>query len=314
MRITSAVRSAFEVFSRNAKISQRNRAAQDLGKSRQSDYLRQEVANRMVERLALIARHPSRVVDFGAGSGLIEQAMCQPTQDAQAVRERFGKIIMVDGSRKLLYRDVDLEFNKELDITRVTADEETWFPGDNTVDAVISSMSMHWINDLPGALGRIERMLVPDGMFMANMIGGDSLFELRTSLQLAEMERYGRISPRLSPLADVRDLGNLLQQAGFKLLTIDVEDIVVGYPDMFALMDDLQAMGESNAVKARPQSIPPVLLQLANAIYREMHGEPDGSVPATFRVVFMMGWKHDASIQQQPKARGSAEHSFKNLK
>lgn len=313
MRVTSAVRSAFEVFSRNAKLQQRNRAAKDLAKSRQSDFLRSELASRMIERLALIARRPNKVVDFGAGSGLMEQELCKETPDARAVRERFGKIIMVDGSRDLLYRDVDLDFNKRLELERIVADEETWFPGENCIDAAISSMSMHWINDLPGALARIEKMLTPDGMLMANMIGGDSLFELRTSLQLAEMEHLGRVSPRLSPLADVRDLGNLLQQAGFKLLTIDVEDIVVGYPDMFALIDDLQAMGESNAVKARSLYIPPVVLQLANAIYKEMHGDPDGSVPATFRIVYMMGWKHDAS-QQQPIARGSASKSFKDLK
>uniref|UniRef100_L2GET5 Methyltransferase domain-containing protein n=1 Tax=Colletotrichum fructicola (strain Nara gc5) TaxID=1213859 RepID=L2GET5_COLFN len=123
------------------------------------------------------------------------------------------------------------------------------------------------------------------------MLGGDSLFELRTSLQLAEQERRGGISPHVSPLADVRDVGGLMQRAGFKMLTVDVDDIIVDYPDTFALMQDLQAMGEGNAILGREMGAIRRDVLLANeGIYRELHGNEDGSIPATFRVIYMIGW------------------------
>lgn len=172
-------------------------------------------------------------------------------------------------------------------------------------------MSLHWINDLPGLLRQVNRILKPDAPFIAAMLGGDTLFELRTSLQLAEMERRGGMSVHMSPLADVRDVGGLLQGAGFKLLTVDVDDIVVEYPDAFALMNDLQAMGESNAVQGREMGpIQRDVLAAADAIYKELHGE-DGNCPATFRLIYMIGWK-DAPGQAKPLERGSGMVSIKD--
>ena len=148
---------------------------------------------------------------------------------------------------------------------------------------------------------------------MGAMFGGDTLFELRTSLQLAEQERRGGISPHVSPLADVRDVGGLLQKAGFKMLTVDVDDIIVDYPNMFALMQDLQAMGEGNAILGREMGpIGRDTLMAGEAIYRALHGNEDGSLPATFRIIYMIGWR-EGENQAKPLARGSGQVNLKDI-
>ena len=180
-------------------------------------------------------------------------------------------------------------------------------------DLVLSSMSLHWINDLPGVLAQINNILKPDSPFLGAMLGGDTLFELRTSLQLAEQERRGGMSPHVSPLADVRDVGGLMQRAGFKMLTVDVDDIIVDYPDTFALMQDLQAMGEGNALLGREMGgISRDVLLANDAIYRELHGNKDGSIPATFRVIYMIGWR-DSPDLPKPLPRGSGEVNLKDI-
>lgn len=227
---------------------------------------------------------------------------------------RISELVAADSSHTLLYRDADFDFNKELNITRQVLDDEESSPYEpGSFDLVMSSLSLHWINDLPGILTKINHILKPDCPFIGAMFGGDTLFELRTSLQLAEQERRGGMSPRVSPLADVRDVGGLMQKAGFKMLTVDVDDIIVDYPDMFALMQDLQAMGEGNAILGREMGpISRDVLLAGDAIYRELHGNPDGSIPATFRVIYMIGW-HESIDQPQPLARGSGEVNLKDI-
>jgi len=145
------------------------------------------------------------------------------------------------------------------------------------------------------------------------MLGGDSLYELRTSLQLAELDRRGGVSTHTSPLVDVRDVGGLLQRAGFQLLTVDVDDIIIDYPSSFALMQDLQSMGESNAVLGRELAgIRRDVLAAGEAIYHELHGNEDGSVPATYRLIYMIGWKAGPN-QQKPLERGSGIVSIKDV-
>jgi NADH dehydrogenase [ubiquinone] 1 alpha subcomplex assembly factor 5 len=178
---------------------------------------------------------------------------------------------------------------------------------------VLSSLSLHWINNLPAVLAQINSILKADSPFIGVMLGGDSLYELRTSLQLADLDRRGGVSTHTSPLADVRDVGGLLQHAGFKLLTVDVDDIVIDYPTSFDLMQDLQAMGESNAVLGRELSgIRRDVLAAGEGIYRELHGNEDGSVPATFRLIYMIGWK-EGKGQQKPLPRGSGMVSIKDV-
>lgn len=219
-----------------------------------------------------------------------------------------------ESAQAQLYRDADQPFNKDIAITRQVLETEETLPFEpNSFDLVLSSMSLHWINDLPGILAQINNILKPDCPFMGAMLGGDTLFELRTSLQLAEQERRGGMSPRVSPLADVRDCGGLLQKAGFKMLTVDVDDIIVDYPDTFALMQDLQAMGEGNAVLGREMgAIGRDVLLATDAIYRELHGNEDGSIPATFRIIYMIGW-HDSEHLPKPLPRGSGQLNLKDL-
>ncbi|RDW68280.1 putative methyltransferase [Coleophoma crateriformis] len=304
-----------QVFNRRTKYLQKERAAADVERSRQADYLKDEVAIRLTERLLDINRHFPHVLDLGANACNIARALTLPNPDpdpskttSPPLSTRLTQLTAAESSRALLYRDADLPFNKELNLTReVLEDEETLPYPANTFDAVLSSLSMHWINDLPSLLSQINNVLKPDAPFMAAMFGGDTLYELRSSLQLADQERRGGVSPHISPLADVKDMGGLLQKAGFKMLTVDVDDIIVDYPDTFALMQDLQAMGENNATLGREMSGIRREVLLANeAIYKEFYGNKDGSIPATFRMIYMIGWKEGPN-QSQPLPRGSGQ-------
>ena len=186
------------------------------------------------------------------------------------------------------------------------------FP-DCSFDAVLSCLSLHWINDLPGTLSEANRVLKPDGALLLAVPGGETLPELRSSLLLAEQERRGGITPRVGPFVDVPSVGMLLQRAGFKLPTVDVDTVAVGYPDMFVLMEHLQGMGEANASagrEGRGGGDMDVFLSAA-AIYGEMYpleegegGVVGGEVVATAQVIYAVGWKEHES-QQKPDRRGS---------
>jgi len=160
----------------------------------------------------------------------------------------------------------------------------------NSQDVVVSCLSLHWVNDLPGVLIQIREVLRPDGVFIAAMFGGDTLFELRTSLQLAELEREGGISPRVSPMTDTRDVSNLMGRAGFTLLTVDIDEIQVTYPTIWELVEDLRNMGESNAIQDRRHIIRRDTLLAASSIYSALHANEDGTIPATFEVIYMVGF------------------------
>ncbi|KAI0193777.1 S-adenosyl-L-methionine-dependent methyltransferase [Xylaria flabelliformis] len=310
-----------QVFNRRTKWSQKERAARHVENSRTADYLKDEVAIRVCERLLDIKRRFPRVLDFGANSCNIAKALTRENPDpnpempiSDPIANKIDHLLAIDSSETMLYRDADLEFNKQINITREVLNNEETLPYDaNTFDLVLSSLSMHWINDLPGVLAQINNVLKPDCAFIGAMFGGDTLYELRTSLQLAEQDRRGGISPHVSPLADVRDVGGLLGKAGFKMLTVDVDDIIVDYPDSFALMQDLQAMGENSAVLGREMGpIQRDVLLAADAIYRELHGNKDGTLPATFRMIHMIGWK-ESDDQAQPLPRGSGEINLKDI-
>jgi len=131
-------------------------------------------------------------------------------------------------------------------------------------------------------------MLQPDGVFVGAMLGGDTLFELRTSLQLAELDREGGISIRVSPMTDTRDISNLLSRAGFTLTTVDVDEVTIAYPSMFELVEDLRDMGNSNAVVDRRTFLNRDSFAAASAIYKALHGLDDGTIPATFQIIYMV--------------------------
>ncbi|KAF3078474.1 hypothetical protein TWF569_002498 [Orbilia oligospora] len=325
---------AFQIFDRSVKRLQRDRAAKNAEESRKVDYLRDEVANRLVERLYDINRSYEHVLDLGAGACHLARALHQPHVGLKPFASRIKHLTSTELSSELLDRDPDSDTilpESLMKLTRLARDEETVLLASpsqgglfesNTFDAVISCGSLHWINDLPSVLSGINRVLKPDSPFLCAMFGGDTLYELRTSLQLAGMDRLGGVSPHVSPLADVRDMGGLLQRAGYKLITIDIDDIIVDYEDVFALVKDLQAMGEANAVLGRRKGLAglsrDVLIGL-EGIYKELHGraEDGGSgvgtgIPATFRIIYMIGWK-EGTGQQQPLKRGSGEVNLKDI-
>ncbi|KAH9049089.1 S-adenosyl-L-methionine-dependent methyltransferase [Lactarius hengduanensis] len=299
-QVNSPTQSPFQVFDREVKRSQKDRAvARDGGnRSRTVDYVRNEVADRMIERFLAsdIKRKFPSILDLGSGSGHFSKLL-EP--------DRTQKVTMVDMSKLALGRDPDTEF--EVQVERLVLDEEKLLDTipRNSQEAIVSCLSLHWVNDLPG-------ILRPDGVFIGAIFGGDTLFELRTALQLAEVEREGGISPHISPMADPRDMSNLLSRAGFNLLTVDVDEVKIRYPSMWELLDDLRDMGENNAIIGRRHLLRRDTLAAASAIYKELHGEEDGTLPATFQVIYMIGWK-PAPHQPEPLERGSGKTSLKKV-
>ncbi|KAH9045451.1 S-adenosyl-L-methionine-dependent methyltransferase [Lactarius pseudohatsudake] len=306
-QVNSPTQSPFQVFDREVKRSQKDRAvARDGGnRSRTVDYVRNEVADRMIERFLAsdIKRKFPSILDLGSGSGHFSKLL-EP--------DRTQKVTMVDMSKLALGRDPDTEF--EVQVERLVLDEEKLLDTipRNSQEAIVSCLSLHWVNDLPGVLVQIKEALRPDGVFIGAIFGGDTLFELRTALQLAEVEREGGISPHISPMADPRDMSNLLSRAGFNLLTVDVDEVKIRYPSMWELLDDLRDMGENNAIIGRRHLLRRDTLAAASAIYKELHGEEDGTLPATFQVIYMIGWK-PAPHQPEPLERGSGKTSLKKV-
>ncbi|KAG1675377.1 hypothetical protein FOA52_012296 [Chlamydomonas sp. UWO 241] len=180
-------------------------------------------------------------------------------------------------------------------------------------DLVVSSLGLHWFNDLPTIIAQCRFALRPDGLMLSALFGGESLQELRISCALAQMERLGGVSPVVSPLAQVRDAGNLLTRAGLAMPTVDLDTFRLRYECPTEVVRHLRSMGESNGVVHRQRVLARDVPLAAAAVYRSMFGEEsDGSVPATFQVMYLTGWSPHES-QQKPKERGSATMSFQDL-
>jgi SAM-dependent methyltransferase len=192
-------------------------------------------------------------------------------------------------------------------IAAVVADEEALPFRDASLDLVVSALTLQHVNDLPGTLVQVRRALKPDGLFLAAMVGGESLTELRDAFAEAEAEVEGGVSPRVAPFADLRDLGALLQRAGFALPVTDVDRITVRYASPLALMHDLRRMGAGNALTERRRTpLRRATLRRLLEIYAERFADPDGRIRATFEIVWLSGWAPHQS-QQQPLAPGSAK-------
>jgi SAM-dependent methyltransferase len=189
----------------------------------------------------------------------------------------------------------------------VAADEEALPFRDGSLDLVVSALALHFVNDLPGTLIQVRRALKPDGLFLAALLGGETLTELRRAFAEAELEVEGGISPRIVPFPDLRDLGALLQRAGFALPVADIERVTVRYATVFALMHDLRRMGATNALTERRRvPLRRATLKRMTEIYGERFADPDGRLRATFEIVWLSGWAPDAS-QQKPLQPGSAK-------
>lgn len=304
------------MFDRKSKSLQRSRAAL-RSESRDFDYLKVEVAQRLADRvLDVKERRFERVLDLGAGCG----ALLRPLHESG----RVSHVTMVDMSRAALFRDAALDpVDSAFGVTRLVHDEERVLPdellGEAQFDLVISSLSLHWVNDLPDVFQRIRHVLKPDGLFLGAMFGADSLFELRTALLLAEQERRGGVGQHISPYAGVGDIGNLLTRTDFALPAVDTERIVVRFSSMFALLRDLQGMGESNSVPRRMAAIPRDTLVAAAAIYDELFAaEPPPEAPeqtgvqASFNIVYASAWAPGPG-QQKPAKRGSQKKSLADI-
>jgi SAM-dependent methyltransferase len=189
----------------------------------------------------------------------------------------------------------------------VVADEEALPFRDASLDLVVSALSLQFVNDLPGALVQIRRALKPDGLFLAALLGGETLTELRQAFAAAESDVEGGISPHVAPFADLRDLGALSQRAGFALPVTDTDRVVVRYDTVFGLMHDLRRMGATNALHDRRRTpLKRATLMRMAEIYMQRFADADGRVRATFEIVWLSGWAPDPS-QQQPLKPGSAK-------
>jgi NADH dehydrogenase [ubiquinone] 1 alpha subcomplex assembly factor 5 len=257
------------------------------------------VGFRLSDRIFDVKRTFKNALDLGCGRGYVSKHVLADTVEHLTVCDISPTMLaQANGTPGLQMHKVEL-------------DEETYSFEENSLDLIISNLALHWVNDLPNCFKAIQRSLVPDGVFMASLFGGETLYELRSALQLAEQERSGGLSPHISPFTKIRDIGALLNRAQFTMLTIDTDEIVVGYPSMFELMCDLQGMGENNAAFNRPLHLSRDTMMAAAAIYKDLYGKDDG-VTATFQVIYLVGWKPCAT-QPQPMPRGSAEVSLKDL-
>jgi ubiquinone/menaquinone biosynthesis C-methylase UbiE len=194
-------------------------------------------------------------------------------------------------------------------ITHHEETEEEILPFEaNQFDLLIHCGGLHWVNDLAGMLIQIQRVLKPDGLFLAMIPGGETLKELRQSFEAAEMIARGGISPRVSPFVDIRDAGALLQRAGFALPVVDSQPLTVAYKHPFKLMRELRAMGQTNALLESAKHFTPcsLMMQMVDQYFQQFTREEDGRIAATFELITMTAWKPHAS-QQQPLARGSGK-------
>jgi SAM-dependent methyltransferase len=251
-------------------------------------FLLERAAADLAERLAAVLRRFSLALDLGT--------------PGDAVRNALSGLNSIDA---VVAANAECDgFSAPL---LVAADEEVLPFRDGAFDLVVSALSLQFVNDLPGTFAQIRRALRPDGLFLAVLMGGDTLTELRQSFAAAESEIEGGLSPRVAPFADLRDLGALLQRAGFALPVTDSEAITVRYDSAFGLMGDLRRMGATNALVDR-RRMPlkrATLLRMAE-IYRQRFADADGRVRATFEFLWLSGWAPHQS-QQQPLRPGSAQ-------
>src|SRR5262245_47045148 len=248
-------------------------------------FLVDRVATDLGERLSAVLRKFDVAVDLGTASDAVRRVL--------AANKNIGTVFAagMDGDD---------------DGPRVIADEEALPFAEGSLDLVVSALAFQFVNDLPGTLIQIRRALKPDGLLLAALIGGDSLTELRSAFGAAESEVEGGISPRVAPFVDIREIGGLLQRAGFALPVVDSERVAVRYDSAIALMRDLRRMGATNILHERQRRpLKRATLARVSEIYVERYSDPDGRVRATFEIIWLSGWVPHES-QQKPLTPGSA--------
>lgn len=277
------------IFDRALVQARRKRAAA-LGPA---TFLLDRVANDLAERLGAVLRRFELAADIGTPGEAVRAALTQLGS--------VDTIVAADAVPEARAPDTGKI------ASLVAADEEALPFRDASLDLAVSALALQFVNDLPGALIQIRRALKPDGLFLAALVGGDTLTELRQAFAAAESDVEGGASPRVAPFADVRVVGDLLQRAGFTLPVTDSDRYTLRYDTAFALMAELRRMGATNALVARRRT--PLrratLLRMAD-IYRERFADSDGRVRATFEIVWLSGWAPHPD-QQRPLKPGSAK-------
>ncbi len=277
---------SFLIFDR---ALQRRRLARALAAG-PADFLLARATDEILERLSAVTRRFSAIVDIGTPLPLLAQALAAAYPAARITR--LAPLVQTAGTDRLV------------------GDAELLPFAPNTFDLAVSALALQDVNDLPGALAQIRRALKPDGLFLGCLVGGASLRELRAALAEAESEIAGGVSPRIAPFADLRDMGGLLQRAGFALPVTDVETLTVRYSHLFALLADLRAMGATNALVERlRRPARRALFLRAAEIYARDNADADGRLRATFEIVFLSGWAPHES-QQKPLKPGSGKISL----
>ena len=248
-------------------------------------FLLDRVATDLGERLSAVLRKFDVAVDLGTPADAVRRVL--------AANKNIGTVVAAGPA------DDD-------EGLRVTSDEEALPFAAGSLDLVVSALTLQFVNDLPGTLVQIRRALKPDGLLLAALIGGDSLTELRAAFAAAEIEVEGGVSPRVAPFADIRELGGLLQRAGFALPVVDTERVSVRYDSVLALMRDLRRMGATNILHERVRTpLKRRTLERVTAIYADRFSDADGRVRATFEIIWLSGWVPHES-QQKPLKPGSA--------
>ena len=275
------------IFDR-ALIRRRQRRAAALGPA---TFLLDRVTDDLAERLQTVLRQFDLAVDLGTPGEAVRAALV-------GLRS-IGTIVATSALP-------DLAIHTDQRERLVVADEEALPFRDASLDLVVSALALQFVNDLPGTLVQIRRALKPDGLFLAALLGGETLTELRQAFAAAESDIEGGVSPHVAPFADLRDLGALLQRAGFALPVADSDRLIVRYDTVFGLVRDLRRMGATNALldRRRTPLKRATLVRMAE-IYAQRFADPDGRVRATFEIMWLSGWAPHPR-QQQPLKPGSA--------
>lgn len=247
-----------------------------------------------------LALHQQRAARLPGERFLVSEAVEGVKDRLAPVNRSFGAALALDGYASATLQAAPTAWQV------VTFDNNEQLAVDGSFDLAVSLLSLHSLNDLPGALVQIRRALKPDGLFLAAVFGGATLTELRDSFAAGEAATIGGVSPRVAPMADVRDLGSLLQRAGFAMPVADLERTTVRYRDLFGLVRDLRAMGETGAPVGRLGHLRRDTLAATLAHYAEHHADADGRLRATFDIVYLTGWAPHES-QPTPLRPGSAK-------
>lgn len=264
---------------------------------------------RLFDRI-LLRHRQSRAARQGSASFLLDRVAEDMAERQQAVLREFSEGIDLGTPGDQVRASLAGNVGQLTAVALPVSDTEPLALVPASIDLVVSALALQFVNDLPGVLAQIRRALRPDGLFLAALIGGETLTELRQSFAAAESEVEGGLSPRVAPFADLRDLGALLQRAGFALPVTDVDRIVVRYDNAFALMQDLRRMGATNILneRRRTPSRRATFVRMAQ-IYAERFSDSDGRIRATFDIVWLSGWAPHES-QQKPLKPGSAKMSL----